>query len=416
MRGRVRLIRSQPLADAPFVNPFDPEFQADRAAAYDALRPQTSVVQTPIGAGVIGRDAAHRVLTDPTVRHGLSVLSALQGEAGGELNELLSSTVLALDGDDHTRIRRLVSRSFTPKAADRHRPRMRQLSDELIDQYAARGSCELVSEFADHYPVQVICEVLGVPRDRYQDFARWGDVLTYVLSLEVMAHRAEIESAVGGLNTYLSTLIQDRIAQPQDDLVTSLVQASDGGDRLNEIELRALIGGLLFAGYDTTRNQLGFALYLFTQNPEQWALLAARPELAPLAVNEVMRVASVVNGTIRIATEPIDVEGWALPAGTFIHLSLASANQDETIFEEPARFDITRDGPAHLSFGAGPHFCLGANLARAEMEEALRILARRLPGLALDGEPGWRTDTGITGMTRLPLRFTPTPVGAAASW
>lgn len=400
----------RPLADAPFVNPFDPEFQANRAAVYAALRPQTSVVQTPIGAGVISRDAAHRVFTDPTVRHGLSALGALQGDAGGELAELLSSTVLALDGEDHTRIRRLVSRSFTPKAADRHRHRMRELSEELVDRFAARGTCELVSEFADHYPVQVICEVLGVPRDRYEDFARWGDVLTYVLSLEVMAHRAEIEAAVGGLNAYLSTLIQDRSAHPRDDLVTSLVQASDGGDRLNEVELRALIGGLLFAGYDTTRNQLGLALYLFTQHPEQWALLAERPDLAPQAVNEVMRLASVVNGTIRIATEPIDVEGWTLPAGTLIHLSLASANHDEAIFEEPACFDITRDGPSHLSFGAGPHFCLGANLALAEMEEALRILVCRLPDVALDGEPGWRTDTGITGMTRLPLRFTPTPV------
>lgn len=397
----------QQVADAPFVNVFDAEVQANREAVFAELRQQTSVVQTPIGVSVIRRDAAHKVLTDPTVVHGLSVLQSMMGSAGAELSELLRSTVLALDGEDHARIRRLVSRSFTPKAADRYRPRMRELTEELVDGFAATGRCELVADFADHYPVQVICEVLGVPREDHQDFARWGDVLTYILSLELGSHVAEVERAVAELNAYLTGLIEDRIAAPQDDLVTSLVQASEDGDRLREVELRALIGGLLFAGYDTTRNQIGFALYLFTQHPEQWALLAERSELAPQAVNEVMRLASVVAGTIRIATQPLEVDGWSIPTGTFMYVSLASANKDEQVWEAAARFDITREGTSHLSFGAGPHYCLGANLARAEMEEALAILARRLPDVALDGEPVWRTDTGITGTAFLPLRFTP---------
>ncbi len=397
------------IADAPFVNVFDPEVQADRDEVFAALRRQTAVVQTPIGVSVIRRDAAHKVLTDPSVVHGLSILQSMQGRAGGELDELLGSTVLALDGEDHARIRRLVSRSFTPKAADRHRPRMRAITEELVDRFAGSGRCELVADFADHFPVQVICEVLGVPREHHEDFARWGEVLTYILSLELVSHLAAVEGAVVELNTYLTGLIEDRRAAPQDDLVTSLVQASEGTDKLNEVELRALIGGLLFAGYDTTRNQLGFALYLFTQHPEQWSLLAERPELAPQAVNEVMRIASVVAGTIRIATPPLEVDGWAIPAGTFIYLSLASANKDEAVWEAPARFDITRQGtPSPLSVGAGPHDCLGANLARAEMEEALVILAKRLGDVALDGEPVWRTDTGITGTSVLPLRFTPT--------
>lgn len=403
MRG----VPVQQVADAPFVDVFDAEVQANREAVFAELRQQTSVVQTPIGVSVIRRDAAHKVLTDPTVVHGLSVLQSIMGSAGAELSELLNSTVLALDGDDHARIRRLVSRSFTPKAADRHRPRMRELTEELVDGFAATGRCELVADFADHYPVQVICEVLGVPREHHEDFARWGDVLTYILSLELGNHVAEVERAVTELNAYLTRLIEDRTAAPQDDLVTSLVQASEAGDRLSEVELRALIGGLLFAGYDTTRNQIGFALYLFTQHLDQWALLAERSELAPQAVNEVMRMASVVAGTIRIASQPLEVDGWSIPAGTFIYLSLASANKDEEVWDTPARFDITREGTSHLSFGAGPHYCLGANLARAEMEEALTILAKRLPDVALDGEPVWRTDTGITGTAFLPLRFTP---------
>jgi cytochrome P450 len=168
-----------------------------------------------------------------------------------------------------------------------------------------------------------------------------------------------------------------------------------------------MIAGLLFAGYDTTRNQLGHALFTFAQHPDQWALLADRPELVDQAVDEVMRLFGAVTGTPRLATEDVEVEGWAIPAGTIVFLSFRSANRDEAAFDDPLRFDISLDRGPHLSFGGGPHYCLGANLARAEMAEALLVLARRLPNLRLDGEVTWRTGTGIIGPTALPLAFDP---------
>jgi cytochrome P450 len=190
-------------------------------------------------------------------------------------------------------------------------------------------------------------------------------------------------------------------------MVTSLVEASEDGDRLSTLELRAMIGGLLFAGYDTTRNQLGHAVFTFCHHPEQWDLLAAEPDLASRSVDEVMRLVGAVSGVPRITTEDLDIDGWAVPAGTVVFLSLASANRDEAVYDDALAFDITADRVSHLTFGGGPHYCLGANLARAEMEEALRILPRRLRSIRLDAQPSWRENTGISGPSHLPLAFDP---------
>jgi cytochrome P450 len=395
------------LSDAPFLNPFalDPSVD-DVDTMVGELREASSVVQTPMGCAVLRRDAAHRAFGDPRLTSVIPVLARLQGMGEGALSELLGSTILALDGADHARLRRLVSASFTPRAADRHRPTMRTLLDQLIDAFQPSGRCELVTDLADQYPVQVICEVLGVPRERHGDFARWGDALTYILSLDLFNHLSEVATAALELSEYLDELIAERQADPRDDLVTSLIQASDEGDRLSPVELRAMIGGLLFAGYDTTRNQLGHGLVLFAQHPDQWSLLAERPELATGAVHEVMRSSSVADGTARMAAEELEIDGWRIPAGTIVMLFIRSANHDPGAFDDPDRFDITRE-PAvqHLSFGAGPHYCLGANLARAEMEEAFVVMAQRLPGVRLDGDVVWRTDTGIKGPSTLPLAF-----------
>ena len=282
---------------------------------------------------------------------------------------------------------------------------MRGLVNELVDGFADRGRCEFVADFADHYPVQVICEVLGVPREDHDDFARWGESITFVLSLELGARLDEVQQAVGALRGYVDKLIDDRRREPRDDLVTSLVQASEDGDRLSELELFSMIGGILFAGYDTTRNQLGAAMAKFCEHPEQWKLLAEQPDLAPKAVDEVMRLVGAVGSVPRVAMEDLEVDGWSIPAGTLVFLSVASANRDETVFDDSLEFDITAERETQLTFGGGPHYCLGVHLARAEMEEALRILPRRLPNLRLDGEAVWRAGTGIAGPSRLPLAF-----------
>jgi cytochrome P450 len=393
------------LDEAPLVDWFDPDVAADPEPLMLELRRSTAVVRIPIGASVIRREWVRQLLSDPRLISSIPALVQIQGVADGPLYDMVAASVIAVDGTDHTRLRRLVSRSFTPTAAARHRPVMRDLVNELVDGFVANGRCEFVTEFADHYPVQVICEVLGVPRDDHDDFARWGDELTYVLSLELGTRVGEVQQAAAALRAYVERLVADRRAAPRDDLVTSLVQASEDGDRLSPIELFSMIGGILFAGYDTTRNQLGLALAKFCEHPEQWKLLAEQPELAPKAVDEVMRLVGAVSGVPRLALEDLDIDGWAIPAGTLLFLSVASANRDETVFDDALEFDITAERESQLTFGGGPHYCLGVHLARAEMEEALRILPVRLPNLRLDGEPVWRMGTGIAGPSALPLAF-----------
>jgi cytochrome P450 len=397
------------LAEAPFLDIFDPELEADPEPVYAALREETAVARTPLGAVVVRRDEIHGMLGDRRLISSIPHIVRLQGGRGGPIDALLSSSVIAVDGAEHTRLRRLVSRSFTPSAADRHRPLMRSLVQELVDGFAIGsdgvGRCEFVSDFADRYPVRVICSVLGVPDEDHDLFGTWAESITYMLSLELSAHLDEVVGAVEALGGYVADLVEQRRQDPQDDLVTSLVQASEDGDRLSNDELQSMVGGLLFAGVDTTRNQLGLAMHTFCEHPDQWALLRSRPELTAAAVNETMRLFGAVPGIPRVTLEDVEVDGWCIPAGTIVFLSLASANRDHRHFDDPLRFDIAAERESHLTFGGGPHYCLGANLAKAEMEEALTVLVDAMPDLHLDGEPAWRTAMGIGGPTHLPLAF-----------
>jgi cytochrome P450 len=246
-----------------------------------------------------------------------------------------------------------------------------------------------------------------VPRKDHELFGRWSNALTWVLSLEIGAHLEEVAAGFLGIGSYIEAFIVERRARPEDDLVTALIQAEDGGDRLSPAELRSLIASLLFAGYDTTRNQLGIALFLFSTFPEQWRLLRERPELVPNAVEEVLRFQGTVSIAPRIAHESIVIGDYAVPAGTIVSLSTGAANHDPAVHARPERFDITVEREPPLTFGGGAHYCLGANLARAEMQEALRLLAQRMPDVRMAGDVSWRPRTGIFGPTRLPLAFGP---------
>jgi len=246
-----------------------------------------------------------------------------------------------------------------------------------------------------------------VPREDHEKFGRWSNDITWVLSLELSSHMAEVAEGFTKLGEYIEAFIEERRARPQDDLVTALIQAEDGGDRLSATELRTLIASLLFAGYDTTRNQLGIGLFLFAQFPDQWRLLREQPALVPNAVDEILRFMGTVTVAPRVAFEPLDVGDYAVPAGTIVSLSTAAANHDPAVHSSPNQFDVTLTREPPLTFGGGPHYCLGANLARAEMQEALGVLAARMPDLRLGGEPGWRPRTGIFGPTSLPLAFGP---------
>ncbi|MBM4269010.1 MAG: cytochrome P450 [Deltaproteobacteria bacterium] len=393
--------------DLPFLNFLTPEFEADPAKVINALRPISKIVRTPIGVLVIERQAVESLLADPRLESSLLNFVQMQGVLEGPIFEALSRSLLAVDGEDHSRLRKLVSRAFTPRSVERLRPSMRSLSEKLVADFAAKGRCEFMTAFADQYPIQMICELLGVPSEDHDKFARWSNAITWVLSFEIAARMDEIVAGFEGLAAYIDALIEERRAEPRDDLVSALILAEDGGDRLDGDELRSLIASLLFAGYDTTRNQLGISMFLFCENPEQWERLRAEPALAPRAVEECLRFLGTVAIAPRSAAQDLEIDGVHVPRGMLVSLSTASANHDPAAYEHPERFDVAVSRETPLTFGGGPHYCLGANLARAEMQEALPVLARRMPDLRLDGEVSWRPRTGIFGPNVLPLRFTP---------
>jgi cytochrome P450 len=222
----------------------------------------------------------------------------------------------------------------------------------------------------------------------------------------VAEHQPEILKAWGELDDYVSAMVADRRTSPTDDLITELIRAEDDGDHLNMDELRMLAGGILMAGTDTTRNQVAAAVDVLCDHPDQWQLLADHPELTMKAVEELMRFYPVALGAMRMTTEDVEYEGVVIPAGTFVTVNTASANRDAAVYDDPDRLDITREGAAPMqTFGAGAHYCLGANLARREIAEALRVMARRMRNLRRAGPAPWKPMVGICGPAALPVEF-----------
>jgi cytochrome P450 len=390
-----------------FLNLLDPAFQPD-APQVHAAREACWYARTPLGYAVLRYDEVAALLRDRRLRQGSVEALTAQGLTEGLLVDWMRMSLLTLEGEPHGRLRRLVSQAFTPRAVDALRPVMRAVAHELIDGFAARGACEFMAAFADPYPSRIIGALLGIPRARDAEFHGWATDLGLLFSYAVAAHHARIEAALLGLSACVDDLLAARRAAPGPDLISALIAAEEAGDQLSDLELRVLVTGLVFAGQDTTRNQLGCALATFLDHPAQWGRLAAAPALAAQAVEEVMRVRPAVPAISRVATEDFDFNGLWIPAGTFLSLFVASANTDPRVFG-PEDFDIGREGPAQLTFGGGLHHCLGAPLARVEMAEALPILAARLPAPALAGAVSWRPALGISGPLALPIRFrTPT--------
>lgn len=330
---------------------------------------------------------------------------AAQGITSGPLVDWMGAILPSIEGADHTRLRRLVSKAFTRDAVDRLRPTMRAVTEELLDPIVRAGECEFMTEFADRYPARILCELMGVPREQHENFRRWPNEIGLIFGVSVAEHQGRIEAALASLHDAVDELIEQRRAAPTADLLSDLIAAEESGDRLSTQELRVMVSALLFAGQDTTRQQFGRAMETFLAHPEQWQALAADPSLAPQAVEEIMRVAPAVNTLWRMADEPMDFQDLHIPARTFINILIDAAHTDPDAFGETT-FDITATRPAaQLTFGGGIHYCLGAVLARAEMAEALPILASRLrsPQLAGVAQPG--PYLGLTGPSTLPLRF-----------
>jgi cytochrome P450 len=392
----------QSTAPVPHLDLLDPSFRFDDDAVF-AAREANWYATTPIGLIVLRYAEAQELLRDRrSVQRGDEHLMR-QGVTDGPLWDWFTAIILYADGADHTRQRSLVNRAFVPAAVNGLRPAMRAAASKLVDEIADRGRCDFVDAFADPYPIEVMGRLLGVPLDDYHQLRQWSTDIGLTFSLAVAANRERIEAAVVGLYEYVDRLICQRRRSPGEDVVSTLIDAHDAGDRLGHDELRNLVVTFIFAGHDTTRNQLGNAIVALAEHPSQWDILARRPELADRAVEEVMRYRPAVPAIFRTTTEQVERAGLTIPAGTFVLQCVQSANRDPRVFADPDRLDIVVErGATMLTFGGGTHFCLGAWLARAELTEALPLLAGRLTAPEID-EVTWRPALGIFGPESLSI-------------
>ncbi len=380
----------------------------ERQALLRTMAKENWLVRNEIGYSVLTYEAVMGILRDKRWHSATGLISQLRGITDEEFLSNRRVSILSAEGEVHVRLRRLVAPAFSPRSADRLRPFMRETVNGLVDAIAPLGRAEVVKDICEPYPIPIICELLGAPKEDWQSFSVWATDVLRVFSDTVAEETKIIVKARDELNEYSRGLIEQRRSVPRDDLLTDLIKSEEAGDKLTTEELETMVEAIIVGGTDTTRNQLGLALVLFAQHPDQWQKLRNDPSLAPRAVEEVMRYSGAVGGTIRIASEDIEYNGVFFPKGTFMSTSMSSGNFDESIFSTPETFDIMREpsGHPHMSFGAGIHYCLGAALARAELQESFNVLAERLPSLALAGEVVFKpTGVGIFGPSQLPITF-----------
>lgn len=398
-------------------NPFLPEFIADPYPFYHRLRAEDPVHRTPLGFWVLTRyDDVVTLLRDQRFgRKGFEPLLAALFGSGSEQPGLVTS-MLFRDPPDHTRLRALVSKAFTPRVVEGMRPHIQEIADRLLDAVRDTNAMDVIADLAYPLPVVVICEMLGVPTADRDSFRQWS--LDIARSLDAIGMQAtgmltDPEVVVRGngarraLTAYFRNgLIPERRKHPRADLLSALIAAEEQGDKLSEGELLATCNLLFVAGHETTVNLIGNGLLALLRHPDQLAALRQDPALIQSAVEELLRYDGPVQRTARIPHTDVEIGGKTIARGEMVVALIGAANRDPARFPEPDRLDITRPDNDHIAFGAGIHFCLGASLARVEAQIALNALLRRMPGLTLaTTAPEWRETSVLRGLRALPVTF-----------
>jgi cytochrome P450 len=384
----------------------DPQLIADPRGGYARMRDTAPVQLGRMFDGspawyVTGAAEVRTVLGDPRFVNSVVSLPAQVDRASvplmpGVEKDLSNPTILDTDAADHTRLRKLVSRAFTARRVADLRPRIKAITDSLLDGIDPAGPVDLLEAFAYPLPITVICELVGVPQADRPAWRAWTQDL-------VSMDPDRIHEASSAMTAHVQELAGLRRAEPADDLLTVLVQAHDDGDRLTERELTTMVVALVFAGHETTANLIANGVVALLGHPEQLDRLRRDPEAWPGAVHELMRLWSPAQFVqVRYATEDLELGGRQIRAGESLLPILVAANSDPHEHPDPERFDVTRR-PGHVGFGHGPHYCLGAALARQEAEVALAALFGRFPGLALAAEPEWKPVPGVLWLKQLPV-------------
>ncbi|MER7826731.1 cytochrome P450 [Streptomyces sp. NPDC096097] len=399
---------------SPLSFPFpDPATIGDLPPELGRIRDGQSVAQVQfpdgMGAWLVTKHAdIRKMMLDSNVSSRVMNAAAAAAMAETETGKLMNESLVGMDAPEHTRLRRLVSHAFTARSMETLRPRIAQRVSDLLDELEAMPQpVDLLANFALPLPIEVICELLGVPQEDQYQFAGWANAM-----LGDWQRALEKEAATVSLLKYFGELIEVKRASPGEDLMSELIKVSDDHDALTEREIAATCIGLLSAGFETTANQISMFLLTLLRHPEQLAALRANPDGIPKAVEELLRFVplTVTGGMVpRLTTGEVELrDEKSLPAGALVLPVVAAANRDPEVFEDPERLDLTRETNPHLAFGSGIHHCLGAQLARIELQESLRGLLTRMPELRLgvpESELALQPASILRGLTALPIAW-----------
>ncbi len=382
----------------------DPAFSV-RSEEVARARETNWYARTPYGIAVLRYHQLGKLMRDPRLRQGSHAWPAHNG-ATGSFAEWWCRMLLNRTGEDHDRLRALAAPAFSKDLIADLRPGFTALAEELVEGFSGRGRCEFMAEFAEPYATRVICDLVGVPHDGWRELADHAAGMGLALGVTYRRDMERVNAATDAMFGFAREAIADtRAGKAPGTFIEGLVATADGhGETLSEQELEDMVVLSIFGGIDTTRNQLGLALDTFITHPDQWEVLAADPDLAGAAVEEVMRVRPTVTWVTREAKESFEYEGLLIEKGTTLHLFSQSACSDPRAFPD-ASFDIRARRKIHFGFGAGIHHCIGHWIARADMTEALKVLAGKLTGFSHDGPGAWLPDSGNTGPVSLPVTF-----------
>ena len=390
-------------------NPMDPEFIADPYPTYHRLRAEDPVHHSPLGFWVLTRyEDVVAALRDPRLVK--EPIAAFVAARFGAAMPAMGLSMLDRDPPDHTRLRSLVNKAFTPRVVEALRPHIQKIVDGLLARVEGARTMDLIEEFAYPLPVTVICQMLGVPVEDRERFKQWGLDIARGLDAILLPPDSDVArrsaAARRALAEYFRALIAERRAAPRGDMLSDLIAAEEAGDKLSEDELLATCILLLVAGHETTVNLIGNGTLALLRHPEQLRRLRENPGLIASAVEELLRYDGPVQRTARIPSADVTFDGLTIGKGEMVMPFIGAADRDPAQFPDPDRLDITRTDNRHIAFGWGIHFCLGAPLARVEGQIAISTLVQRLPKLALATDrPEYRQSLTLRGLTTLPVGF-----------
>lgn len=387
------------------INLFDPAVRRDPYPTYITLRDAPVQQVGPMGAWAVTRYAdVQYVLRHPELFTSTAFEAILR--PAWLPHSPVADSILAKDGPEHTKLRALVTKAFTPNSIAALGPRVTELATEVAEAMRGREQLDFIAEFATPFPARVIAEILGLDPALHQHFETWSDHITSITPVEPPQEFADaIRQTIADMERYLCEVIDERRAHPREDIVTTLIQAEIDGDTLSDGDILGMMFILLPAGFETTRHLLANAMLAFIERPDDYTALREDPSLIPGFVEELLRYDTSVQSVVRVTTRDVEIGGAKIEAGAMVLMLIGATGRDPSEFEEPDRFDLRREPTTTLAFGHGVHFCLGAALARLEARAGIEALIARFRGFELDAtELQWNLSPTVRGPVKLPIR------------